>query len=97
MGRVWVLGCVWVCGCVFFSVQSLTQFLVAKTATPTPNMVVIAAAPSSANTLLSESLGTSVITVSRIAVDHEEPIAHNAPYTIAIRKEFIISPCSALS
>lgn len=70
------------------------QVRVARMATPTPKTVVIAAAPNSA---ITESSGTSFTTVSRIAVDQAEPIAHRAPVIIANRKDLMTSPRWALS
>lgn len=52
---------------------------VAKMETPTPNIVVKSAEPTSAKTLLSISSGTKATTVSLIAVDQLIPMAHNAP------------------
>lgn len=77
--------------------QFMVHGRVASTAIPTPTTVVMAAAPISAKTSLFGPPDTIETTTARIASDHDDPMAHSAPYTNAIRNELTRSPFSALS
>lgn len=65
--------------------------------TTTDNNVVTVAAAISPSTTSRESLGTICNVTARMAVDHEEPTAHSAPFSTANRNIPTQLPSVALS